>query len=87
MFTGKEEDFHVWTKEVENYVSGVSSSVRGALSFTVESQDVVAAAACALRMSEHDDETSAETDGQLFTVLSALTHAESVDIVTSAGGD
>ena len=40
MFTGKEEDFHVRTKEVENCVSGVSPSVRGALSFAVESQDV-----------------------------------------------
>ena len=32
-------------------------------------------------------ETSAEIDGQLFVVLSALTEGESFDIVMSAGGD
>ena len=43
----KEEDFHVWAKKVENFVSGVFPNVRGALSFAVESQDVVTAAAVA----------------------------------------
>ena len=48
VFSGKEEDSHVWTKKVENYVSGVSERT---WSFVV---------------------CSAETDGQLFMVLSAL---------------
>ena len=30
-FSGREEDSHVWTKKVENYVSGVFPNVRGAL--------------------------------------------------------
>ena len=33
MFSGKEEDFYVWAKKVENYVSGVFPTVRGALLF------------------------------------------------------
>ena len=44
-FRGKEEDFHVWAKNVEKYVSGVCPNVRGALSCAVEPQDVVTAAA------------------------------------------
>ena len=32
MFSGKEEHFYVWTKKIENYVSGVFPNVRGALS-------------------------------------------------------
>ena len=28
MFSGKEEHFYVWTKKVENYVSGVFPNVR-----------------------------------------------------------
>ena len=71
----------------ENHVSGVCPNVRGALSFAVESQDVVTAAAIALGVPELDAETSAEIDGQLFIVLSALTDGESFDVVTSAGGD
>ena len=43
MFSGREEDFYVWTKKVENYVSGVFPKVRGALTFAVESQDAIAA--------------------------------------------
>ena len=31
MFSGTEEDFYVWTKKIENYVSGVFPNVRGAL--------------------------------------------------------
>ena len=86
MFSGKEDDFFVRAKKVENHVSGVFPNVRGALSFAVESQDVVTAAV-ALGVPELDAETSAEIDGQLFTVLSALTDGESFDVVTSAGGD
>ena len=37
MFSGKEEHFHVWTKKIENYVSGVFSNARGALAFASES--------------------------------------------------
>ena len=40
----------------------------------------------ALGVLDLDDETSAEMDGQLFGVLSALADGESVDVVTSAGG-
>ena len=53
----------------------------------MESQDEIAAAAFALGVLELDDDTSAEIDGQLFTVRSALTDGESFDAVTSAGGD
>ena len=79
MFSSREEHFYVWTKKVENYVSGAFSNVRGALAFAAESQDVVTA--------ELGVETSAEIDGQLFVVLSALTDGESFDVVMSAGGD
>ena len=82
VFSGREEHFYVWTKKVENYVSGVFPNVRGALTFAAESQDVVTAATPELGV-----ETSAEIDGQLFVVLSALTEGESFDIVMSAGGD
>ena len=87
VFSGKEEDFYVWTKKDENYVSAVFPNMRGALSFAVESQDLVQAAAVALGVPELDAETSAERDEQLFIVLSALTDGESFDVVTSAGGD
>ena len=36
VFSGKEEHFHVWTKKIENYVSGVFPNVRGALAFAAE---------------------------------------------------
>ena len=78
---------YVWTKKVENYVSGVFPNVRGALTFAAESQDVVTAATVAIGVLELGVETSAEIDGQLFVVLSALTEGESFDIVMSAGGD
>ena len=29
VFSGREEDFYVWAKKVENYVSGVFPNVRG----------------------------------------------------------
>ena len=87
VFSGREEDFYVWTKKVENYVSGVFPNVRGALAFAAESQDVVTAATVAIGVPELGDETSAEIDGQLFVVLSALADGESFDIVMSAGGD
>ena len=36
VFSGGEEDFYVWTKNIENYVSGVFPNVRGALAFAAE---------------------------------------------------
>ena len=87
VFSGREENFYVWTKKVENYVSGVFPNVRGALAFAAESQDVVTAATVAIGVPELGVETSAEIDGQLFVVLSALTEGESFDVVMSAGGD
>ena len=48
-------------------------NVRGALAFAAESQDVVTAATVAIGVPELGVETSAEIDGQLFVVLSALT--------------
>ena len=87
VFSGREEYFYVWTKKVENYLSGVFLNVRGALTFAAESQDVVTAATVAIGVPELGVETSAEIDGQLFVVLSALTEGESFDIVMSAGGD
>ena len=83
----REEDFYVWAKKVENYVSGVFPNVRGALSFAVESQDAVTATAVALGVPELEAEMSTEIDGQLFIVLSALTDGESFDVVMSVGGD
>ena len=77
----------MWTKTVENYVSGVFPKVRGALTFAAESQDVVTAATVAIGVPELGVETSAEIDGQLIVVLSALIEGESFDIVMSAGGD
>ena len=59
----------------------------GALAFAAESQDAVTAATVAFGVPELGVETSAEIDGQLFVVLSALTDAESFDVVMSAGGD
>ena len=61
-------------------------NVRGALLFAAESQDVVTAATVANGVPELGVATSAEIDGQLFAVLSALTEGESFDIVMSAGG-
>ena len=74
VFSGREEDFHVWAKKVENCVSGVVANVRGAL---MESQDAVTATSVALGVSELEAELSTEIDGQLFIVLSALTDGES----------
>ena len=87
VLSGREEDFYVWAKKVENYVSVVFPNERGALSCAVESQEVDTAAAAALGVPELDVETSAEIDGQLFMVLSAFTGGESFDVVTWAGGD
>ena len=87
VFSGREEHFWVWTKKVENYVFGVFSNVRGALTFAAESQDVVTAATVAIGVPELGVETTVEIDGQLFVVLSALTEGESFDIVMSAEGD
>ena len=87
VFSGREEDFYVWAKKVENIVSGVFPNVRGALAFAAESQDVVTAATVAVGVPELEAEMSAERDGQLFVVLSTLTDGESVDVVMSAGGD
>ena len=60
-------------------VSGVFPNVRGALTFPAESQDVVTVATVAIGVPELGVETSAEIDGQLFVVLSALTEGESFD--------
>ena len=68
-------------------MSGVFPNVRGALAFAAESQDEVTVAAVALGVHDLDDVVSAEMDGQLFIVLSALTDSESFDIVMSAGGE
>ena len=87
MFSGTEEHFCVWTKKIENYVSGVFPNVRGALAFAAELQDVVTSATVAIGVPELGVETSAEIDVQLFVVLSALTEGESFDIVMSVGGD
>ena len=87
VFSGREEESCVWAKKVENYVSGVFPNVRGALAFAAESQDAVTAATVAIGVPELGVETSAEIDGQLFVVLSALTDGESCDVVMSAGGD
>ena len=77
----------MWTKKIENYVSGVFPNVLGALAFAAESQDVVTGATVAIGVPDLGFETSAEIDGQLFVVLSALTEDESFDIVMSAGRD
>ena len=87
VFSGREEHFYVWTKKVENNVSGVFPNVRGALTFAAESKDVVTAATVAIGVPELGVETSAEIDGQLCVVLSVLTEGESFDIVMSAGCD
>ena len=68
-------------------MSGVFPNVRGALAFAAESQDVITAATVAIGVLELGVETSAEIDGQLFVVLSALTDGESFDVIMSAGGD
>ena len=87
IFSGREEDFNVWTKKIGNYVSGVFPNVRGALAFAAESQDVVTGATVAIGVPELGVETSAEIDVQLFVVLSALTEGESFDIVMPARSD
>ena len=48
VFSGREEDFYVWAKKVENYVSGVFPNVREGLAFAAESQDAVTAATVAV---------------------------------------
>ena len=52
----------MWTKKIENYVSGVFPNVRGALAFAAESQDVVTAATVAIGVPELGVETSAERE-------------------------
>ena len=87
VFSGREEDFYLWAKKVENYVSGVYPNVRGALSFAVGSQDEITATAAALGVPELEAEMSTEIDGQVFIVQSAFTDGECFDVVTSARGD
>ena len=48
---------------------------------------MVTAATVAVGVPELGVETSAELEGHLFIVLSALTDGESFDVVMSAGGD
>ena len=79
VFSGREENFYVWAKEVKNYVSGVFPNVRGALTYAVESQDAVTETSVALGVPEFEAGLSTEIDGQLFIVLSALTDGESFD--------
>ena len=55
MFSGT-EDFHVWAKKVENYVSGVFPNARGSLAFAAESQDVVTATTVAVGVPELEAE-------------------------------
>ena len=62
MFSGKEEHFNVWTKKIENCVSGVFPNVRDALAFEAESQDVVTSATVAIGLPDFGVETSAERD-------------------------
>ena len=69
VFWGREEHYYVWTKKVENYVSGVFPIVRGALAFAAESQDVVTAATVAMGVPELGVETSAEVDGVTWRPL------------------
>ena len=64
-------------------MSGVFPNVRGALAFAVESQDEITAAVVAPGVLELDDGTSAEPDRQTLH----RADGESVDVVTSAGGD
>ena len=59
MFSGREEHFYVWTKKIENYLSGAFPNVRGALALAAESQDVVTAATVAIGVPELGVETSA----------------------------
>ena len=63
------EDFYVWAKKVENYVSGVFPNVRGALSFAVESQDVVTAATVAFGVPERLWPTWPANFGQSIFVM------------------
>ena len=87
VFSGREEDFYVWAKKVENYVSGLFPNVHGALALAAVPQDVVTAATVAVGVSELEAEMSAEIVVQLFVVLSALTDGERFDVVMSSGGD
>ena len=57
VFSDREEDFYVWAKKVENFVSGVFPNVRGGLTLAVESHCSVQATALALGVPEHEDET------------------------------
>ena len=62
MFSGREEHFYMWTKRIENIVSGAFPNVRGALAFAAESQDVVTGATVAIGVPGLGVETSAEMD-------------------------
>ena len=66
---------------------GAITTVLNRAQFSVESQDAVTATSVALGVPELEAELFTEIDGQLFTVLSALTDGESFDVVMSAGGD
>ena len=86
VFWGKEEDFYVWAKKVENYVAGVYPNVRASMHLAVETETEIRVET----LVEHDMDLSAdeaaEIDAQLFVVLSSLTDGETFDIVASAGG-
>ena len=72
VFSGKGEDFHVWAKKVENFVSGMLPNVRG----TAESQDVVTAAVIALGVPELDDETFVEKEEFFHSAVSPHRRSE-----------
>ena len=47
VFSGREEDFYVWAKKVENYVLGVFPNVRGALTFAGRGHSDISCSWCA----------------------------------------
>ena len=69
VFSGREEDFYVWTKKVENFVSGVFPTVRVELWRLLQSRKTWSQpATVAIGV-----ETCAEIDGQLFVTVKAST--------------
>ena len=82
MFSGRERRLlRVGQEDRELRVRCVFPNVRGAWTFAAESQDAVTATPVALGVPELEAGLSTETDGQLLTVLSALTGGESFDVV------
>ena len=86
MFSGKEEHFYVWTKKIENYVSGVFPNVRGALAFAAESQDVVTSATVAIGVPELGVETSPKVKASTLSCQQEVTMASRVGASCTEGG-